>query len=245
MKKDLFLILFGLISLNVSVAQIDSIARAKEDSLCRELIREQFDFMRSNGHQHFGSLPTKGWYTETAPKAFGYGIPWNNVIDETQVASGIVIQNSLPKGSAYTDPNGNTMGYAIFFTRIINESASLMEVTMTFSADVFSPSPDTYLRLLLPTDTMTLDKVLLYDYGATGLKSFLDTSLNVPGMIRKQIAPKDDFLFYVVMLVHQGGGGPARAGLVVRDQNLFYKFNGMGAQFEPMLIPCGSITFRK
>ncbi|WP_289659844.1 hypothetical protein [Flavobacterium panacagri] len=37
----------------------------------------------------------------------------------------LIIQNSFPKGGVrYTDPNGNEYIYAVFWTRIINETSS-------------------------------------------------------------------------------------------------------------------------
>ena len=43
------------------------------------------------------------------------------------------VQNSLPKGGPYTDPAGNRFGYGIFWTRIVNESAFPLELTINFS----------------------------------------------------------------------------------------------------------------
>jgi len=46
---------------------------------------------------------------------------------------------------------------------------------------------------------MTIDKQSLYNYGITGLKSFLDTDFNKT-MLKRSINPKDEYLFYVVLL---------------------------------------------
>lgn len=91
----------------------------------------------------------------------------------------IIIQNSIRRAGGsldstgqrgYTDSAGKKFGYAIFWTRIINETATPIELAINFPADSFAiyPSPNSYLKLFLPPDTMTLAKESLYNYGATG-----------------------------------------------------------------------------
>jgi len=89
-------------------------------------------------------------------------------------SKGVIIQNGLPKGGGYTDSTGKSFGYRIFWTRVFNETATPLELTINFPADSFAilPSPDSYFKLFLPPDTMKLDKKSKYDYGVTGLKSF-------------------------------------------------------------------------
>jgi hypothetical protein len=173
----------------------------------------------------FLSCATK-WHSETASK-------------------GVIIQNSFPKGGPYTDPTGKKFGYAIFYTRVINETATPLELTINFPADSFAilPSPDSYLKLFLPLDTMTLDKESLYDYGATGLKSFLNTGLNKPTVLQKTINPKEECLFYIGALSYQSGG-MVRAGLVLKEQDLFYRISII-PHFDSALFPCGHIIFKK
>ena len=80
----------------------------------------------------------------------------------------LVIQNSFPKsGGNYTDPNGKKYIYAVFFTRIINETADPFELAIDFPKDSFEfPSSScNYMKLLLPSDTVTNDKEPEYDYG--------------------------------------------------------------------------------
>ena len=82
----------------------------------------------------------------------------------------LIIQNSFPKsGINYTDPNGKKYIYAVFWTRIINETFDPLELTIDFPVDSFEvpSSSGNYMKLLLPSDTMTIDKEPLYDYGLT------------------------------------------------------------------------------
>ena len=152
----------------------------------------------------------------------------------------VTIQNSFPKGAGYTDPTGKNFEGRIFWTRVINETATPLELTINFPADSFAilALPDSYLKVFLPTDSMTIDKEILYSYGITGLRSFLDNGLNKPTMLQRTIAPKEAYLFYTAILLE--GGGVTRAGLVLKGQVLFYRINLLGST----LIPCGQIVYK-
>ena len=163
---------------------------------------------------------------------------------------GITIQNSLPKGGGitpdgtqYVDPWGKNYAFAVFWTRIINETNTPLELNINFPADsfaIFTP-PDSYLKLFLPTDTLTYDKLSSYNYGLTGIKSFLDTNLNKPSKLQKTINPNEEHIFYVATLSYQAAGTP-RAALILKEQYLYYKMsispNGSGT------IPFGKIAFK-
>ena len=115
----------------------------------------------------------------------------------------LIIQNSFPRGgSLYTDPNGEEYGYAVFWTRIINETDNPLELKIDFPVDSYEvpSSPGKYFKILVPPDTMTIDKEPLYDYGLTGLKSFLDNSIHKPSSLKRTINPKESSGFYVVKL---------------------------------------------
>lgn len=160
----------------------------------------------------------------------------------------VIIQNSLPKGGGYIDAAGKEFGYRIFWTRIINESAAPIEITIEFPADSFAILPSgSYFKVFLPPDTMTLDKEGLYSYGATGLLSFLDTGLHAPTMLQRTINPKEAFQFYVGILSYQPKdsklptGGGARTELILKGQELFYRIK----QLDLSPIPCGQIVLKK
>jgi hypothetical protein len=159
---------------------------------------------------------------------------------------GVVIQNSYPKGGmGYTDPTGNQLNYVIFWTRIINETANSLELTINFPADSIAVLPSPYAHLFLPPDTMKVEKEELFDYGLTGLKSFLDTSRSKPTKLKRRFGPGRECLFYVGVLLKGGGSsnGPARAGLVTKKQKLFYSIRGLDPKLDSVLLPCGQIVF--
>ena len=163
-----------------------------------------------------------------------------------EASEGVIIQNSFPKGGSYTDPTGNRFGYGKFWTRVINETASPLELTVNFPADSFAifPQPDSYLKLFLPPGNMTLDKESMYYYdGTTDLKSVLDTGLNKPTMLQRTINPKEECLFYIGMLFHVPDNGPVRTEFVLKEQDLFYRIS-IAKQIDSVLIPCGQIVFK-
>ena len=65
-------------------------------------------------------------------------------IDTESASQGVIVQNSLPKGDRHTDSKGKNYGIAIFWSRVINETDSPIELTIKFSADSLEivSSPD-------------------------------------------------------------------------------------------------------
>jgi len=159
------------------------------------------------------------------------------------IGNSLNIINSLPKGGAtYTTVTGHTYSYVIFWHRITNMSEVPMKLNMTFPAEPFNifPTPESHIRLFLPPENMTSEKIDLFDYGLSNLKSFLDKTFYEPSSFEKTINPKEEFLFYVSVLIYQAQGS-ARASLVMKDNELLYQIN-IGP--ETAIIPCGPITFK-
>ena len=155
----------------------------------------------------------------------------------------VIVYSSLPKGGGgYTDSTGRKYSYVIFWTRVINQSATPLELAVKFPADPFKifPSPDSHIRLFLPPDTMTLEKVPLGDYGLTNLQSFLDTGFNKPGMMQRTLGPNGECFFYIPVVIYQARG-TARAALVLKGQDLFFRIS---IDPDAALIPCGRLVFK-
>lgn len=159
---------------------------------------------------------------------------------------GITIQNSFPKGGRYPGPTKKNFNhsYLVFFTRVINETATPIELNANFSADSISipGSPDTFVKLFLPADTMTFAKQILYSYGITGLASF-----DKPTRLQRTIESNGECLFYVVGFFYQTKPDAAnqerggnRAELVLEGKDLFYR---MPPQIES--LPCGQIVSKE
>ncbi len=166
----------------------------------------------------------------------------------------VIIHNGLPKGESYTDPNGKKYFKVIFWTRIINETDNPLELNIDFPVDLYEVQglPGNYYKVLVPPDTMTIDKESLYGYGLTGLKSFLDNSIHKPSSLKRIINPKESSGFYVVILSLTTEGTPGstlRTGLSLKGQNLFYKISRYASKAGLPLISekeinCGSINLK-
>lgn len=183
------------------------------------------------------------------------GITDKNVYTEYTVSGpageDIVIQNSFPKGGGnidgergYTDSKGRNHAYAVFWTRVVNKTSRSLKISIDFPVDslaIFS-SPESYMKLFLPSDKMSLEKLSLYNYGIVGLKHFLDNNFNSPATLQRMMPPNNEFVFYTVMLSYQARGTP-RAEFVMKEDELFYK-----ASIAPLgstLIPCGQIVLEE
>lgn len=181
-------------------------------------------------------------------KASGFIFLHTDTTYASATGTGITIQNSGPKGGniepgiPYVDPSGRQYFFAAFWTRIINQTEATFAFEVNFPGDSFSLSPDSdaYLKLFLPPDTMTVDKLRLYSYGLMGMKSYVEANFSNATAMHKTIKPNEEHMFYVVTISHQAGG-PARSSLVLREKELFYRIS-MGP-YGPLEIPCGKIAF--
>jgi len=164
----------------------------------------------------------------------------------------LIIQNGFPRGGMkYTDPNGEVYVYAIFWTGIINETDNLLELKIHFPVDSYEVRslPGKYYKILVPPDTMTLDKFPLFNYGLTDLDSFLGNSIHKPSSLKRTINPKESSGFYVVILcLVEGAHGTMRTGLSLTGQDLFYRIKNDGSKSNTKSsdkeINCGSINLK-
>jgi len=156
----------------------------------------------------------------------------------------VMMTNSLPKGGGVVYQNGKKYGYVVFWTRMSNQSATPIELKVKFPEVTFFKSPDSYIKIVLPKETMKIEKVQLFDYGLTNFQSLLNDESNQLGILQKKISLKEDYLFYVTVFIHiegSGPAGPARAKFELNDKELLYKIS-IGS--DTTLIPCGSLEFK-
>jgi hypothetical protein len=152
-----------------------------------------------------------------------------------------MVTSSLPKGGGIVYQNGKKYGYVNFWTRMSNQSATPIELKVKFPEVTFFKSPDSYIKIVLPKETMKIEKEQLFDYGLTNLQSILNDESNQLGILQKKIGSKEDYLFYVTVFIHIEGGGSARAKFELNDKELLYKIS-IGS--DTTLIPCGSLEFK-
>ncbi|MEM6378864.1 MAG: hypothetical protein AAF705_11640 [Bacteroidota bacterium] len=161
-------------------------------------------------------------------------------------SKGITIQNSYPRGGRYPGTVNKHFNYSylVFFTRIINETESTFEIDINFSADPIAipNSPNAFMKVFLPADTMTLEKRSIPSYGINEL-----ASLDEPTRFQRKVKPGEDCLFYSVAIFYQTTAGDwiqerggNRAELILEGQDLYYNI-------LPQLdaLPCGKIVFNK
>ena len=162
------------------------------------------------------------------------------------LSNGVIIKSSFPKGGPYKGPTTENFNhsYLVFFHRVMNETKNPLELIINFSADSIAipNSPDTYVKLFLPPDTMTIDKQSLFSYGITELES-----LDQATCFERIINPKEDCLFYIVAIFYQTRDdawnqerGGNRGELVLKGQDLYYK---MPPQIDSLL--CGQIVLNE
>lgn len=160
---------------------------------------------------------------------------------EDSLGRAIRVYNSYPRGGAYNG-SGQTDGYRIFWTSIVNESETPLKLTVEFPIDSFPTltSPNAYIKALIPPNTMTLEKLELFDFGVTNIKSILDNGFKKPSKLEITLNPKQEYFYYTLFLFHESEG-TARSALVLKGQDLFYRIS-IDSQ-PPLIIPCGRIKF--
>jgi hypothetical protein len=188
-------------------------------------------FFTSCGRQNKANLSKENSKSETKntvapPRSYEQYIHTKYTYADA-IGKHMIIQNSFPKGGLkYTDPKGNVYIYAIFWTRIINETPRPFELAINFPVDSFElpSSAGNYLRAFLPADTMTHEKEDLFNYGLP-VSASLDKALQKAPSLKRTIYPHDSGTFYVVLLSHRGVNGTLRTGLSLKGQDLFYSIN--------------------
>ena len=152
-----------------------------------------------------------------------------------------MVTNSLPRGGGVVYQNGKKYGYVVFWTRMSNQSATPIELKLKFPDVTFFKPPESNVKIVLPKESMNIEKEQLFDYGLSNLQSLLNDESNQISILKKKIGPIEDYFFYVTVFIHIDGSGSARAKFQLKDKNLFYKFS-MGS--DTTLIPCGSLDFK-
>jgi hypothetical protein len=162
----------------------------------------------------------------------------------------LIILNSFRKGAPYIDPKGISYGKVIFWTLLINETDNPLELKIDFPVDTFEVPglPGKYYKILVPPDTMTIDKEPLYDYGMTRFKLFLDNNIHKPSSLKRTINPKESSGFYVVIIFDHEVGAPFQTGLSINGQNLVYRISRASEARHPLIsekeIHFGSINLK-
>lgn len=155
----------------------------------------------------------------------------------------VVVQNSLPKGGGrYSDSSGKLYSYVVFWTRVTNRSNRIVELHMQYPREPFymNQEPDSFIRIFLPPDRMTTEKIQMMDYGLSGWRDYLDHSFDKPSTLRKVIDPGQEVYFYTQVLFSNASGA-TRAALVLEGKYLRFKIK-IAPAVDPIVIPCGKLV---
>ena len=179
-------------------------------------------------------------------KANGQVAQTRNWIDSELVhtdSKGNVLKfiHSFPRGGGVVYKNGIKYSYVVFWTHVFNQSAGPIELMIKFPEVTYFKSPDSYIHVLLPKESMRDDKVQSFDYGLTNLESLLNDQSKQLSVLQKNINPNKDYIFYTVVFMHIEGWGPVRSKFEINEQNLFYKIN---TGSDTTIIPCGSLKLK-
>ncbi len=145
------------------------------------------------------------------------------------ISSGLIIQNSFPKGGLkYTDSQGIEYVYAIFWTRIINDTDHPFDIFLEIPGTAFELPSATgnAVKIVLPAAKMRIDKVSLFDYGLTTSDFLINTNLPHLVSLQENIKPGEKKFIYFMTLFEKGLEGVVRAGLKIQGERLFYNING-------------------
>jgi hypothetical protein len=165
----------------------------------------------------------------------------------------LVIQNGFPRGGIkYTDHSGEVYVWAVFWARIINETDHPLELKIDFPVNSYEVPylPGKYYKVLVPPDTMAIDKDPWFNNGQTYLKSFLDHSIHKPSSLRRTINPNESSGFYILILslAVEGATGMMRTGFNLKGQNLFYRISRYSMPAKSLLnekvVVSGSINLK-
>ena len=155
----------------------------------------------------------------------------------------------------YTAPNGEKYVKAIFWTQVTNNTDAPLELSINFSENTYDFLDSTgssiarSYKLLVPPDTMKLDRDGLLNFGLSDIGAFVIKSIDKPTSLKRTINPDESRGVYVIRIaimqkedienpqVKPRTGGVTRAGFSLIGENLIYTLNGKK-------YPAGYINFK-
>lgn len=164
----------------------------------------------------------------------------------------ILFQNGYSRGGRnYIDPKGNACAYVMFWTRVINETDTPLEMDINCPVQTHEISnfPGKYFKILVPPDTMTLEKIR--DLNLTAMESFFNRTIDKPTLVKRTIHPNESSGFYFAMLIMtQETTGMTRTEMCLRGQDLIYSIKRYSTTKPSTLIDeiefkCGSINLKE
>ena len=164
----------------------------------------------------------------------------------------LILENSFPKGRVQDTGDTGKKFVLVFWTRIVNETATPFHVSLAIPADSFllanapvrpfdvlakapaklnkPPSlPDNYFKIVFPSEEISPDQAPLVNYGLTDLQP--------SSTLHRTIKAKTTGFIHVVVLASPGAKGPFRAGFRLKDGRWYYRVNQQEMDFGPANAP--------
>jgi hypothetical protein len=151
-----------------------------------------------------------------------------------------IITNSLPRGGGIVNHQGKEYNYFIFWTNILNESSSPLDLKIKFPTIISFEFNESHAKVLFTKSNMTIDKEQEFDYGLTGIPSLLNNESNHLMDMSNRISPFKNHIFYSVVFIHKTKW-PVRAEYILKDKKLLYRIT---AGKDVVMVPCGSLDFK-
>jgi len=220
--------------------------------------------MKKNTLLHLISTLTQTEKGETKNLSFTKNIATEKKLEDKDVFSkyiykdslgkNVIIQNGYPKGGTkYIDPKGNECGYAVFWTRIINETDNTLnlDIDIPLKSYEISNVPGKYFKILVSTENMTIEKLPLNFYGLNEIENFLNKNIDRPMSLKRTIHPNESSGIYLLMLIMtKEATGMTRNEICLKGQDLIYKISRYSSKkpitlIDKFEIKCGSINLKK
>lgn len=165
---------------------------------------------------------------------------YSKVVYTSSTKKKIIITNSLPKGGGIVSYKGKEYNYFIFWTNVLNETPSPLDLIVKFPSIIPFESKESHAKVAFTKSNMTIDKVQEFDYGLTGIQSLLNNESGQLKDLNNSISPFKNYLFYSAIFIHKTKW-PVRAEYILKDKKLFYKIT---AGTDIVMVPCGILDFK-
>ena len=163
----------------------------------------------------------------------------------------INIENGQGRGFLYSDFIGHKYFCRNHTTTITNDGAVPIHLKISLSNNFYYVDPNDSLKsrvFLLPRQVNPKSKD--FDSGTTKeLKNYLDSSIDIPISIDKIINSKESYAVTFGLLTEKGVQSVGEIALISKESSstilLDLKLDRDSKQSNPLIIPCGQITFTK
>ncbi|MFN6375547.1 MAG: hypothetical protein ACK4YD_10290 [Chitinophagia bacterium] len=132
-----------------------------------------------------------------------YNWEYSKVVYTSSTKEKTIITNSLPRGGGIVYHQGKEYNYFIFWTNILNESSSPLDLKIKFPTIIPFEINESYAKVVFTNSIMTPDKKQVLDYGLTNIVSLLNNESNQIKEINITVSPFNNYLFNTAIFIHK------------------------------------------